>query len=89
MYSEISRKLSKKTTIKKIINRFSWNFEKIQSEQLFENYIHAIKSQINKSTILIIDGSDITKNYTKKAECIATVRDSSTGEYKFDYHTME
>ena len=39
--------------------------------------------------MLIVDGSDITKNYTTKAECIATGRDGSTGEYKLGYHTIE
>ena len=30
----------------------------------------------------------ITNNYTTQAECIATVRDCSTGEYKFSYRTI-
>ena len=53
-----------------------------------DNYMSTVKSQINKNTLLIIDNSDITKDYTTKTECIATVRDGSTGEYKMGYHTI-
>lgn len=89
MLSEIGRKLSEKITLKKIIDRLSRNLKEFNNaEQLFENYLHAVKSRINKNTILIVDGSDITKNYTTKSEGIATVRDGSTGEYKLGYHTL-
>ena len=37
---------------------------------------------------MIVDGSDITKDYTTKMEYIATVRDGSTGKYKLGYHTL-
>ncbi|HOH43659.1 MAG TPA: transposase, partial [Candidatus Hydrogenedentes bacterium] len=57
-------------------------------EILFGNYLKAIKSQIDDKTILIVDGSDITKDYTTKMEGIQVVRDGSTGEYKLGYHTL-
>ena len=89
MLSEISRKLDEKTTLKKVIDRLSRNLNKFnESEKLFEQYLHAVKSQINKNTILIVDGSDITKKYSTKSEGIATVRDGSTGEWKLGYHTV-
>ena len=89
MLSEISSKLSENTTLKKIIERLLGNLKEFnQSEQLFENCLHTIRSQINKGTILIVDGGDITKNYTIKAEYIETVRDESTGKYKLGYHTI-
>lgn len=89
MLSEISRKLEEKTSVKKIIDRLSRNLNQFnQADKLFENYLNAIKSQISTKTILIVDGSDITKNYTTKAEGIAKVRDGSTGEYKLGYHTL-
>ena len=87
--SEISRKLNEKTTLKKIIDRLSRNLNTFnESEKLFEQYLHAVKSQINKNTILIVDGSDITKKYSTKSEGVATVRDGSTGEHKPGYHTV-
>lgn len=89
MLSNISRKLDEKTTVKKIIDRLSRNLKEFDSgKELFENYLKAVKSQINDNTILIVDGSDITKEYTTKMESIAQVRDGSTGEYKLGYHTL-
>lgn len=89
MLSEIGRRLGETTTLKKIIDRLSRNLKEFNNaETLFENYLHSVKSQINNNTILIIDGSDITKRYTTKSECIATVRDGSTGEYRLGYHTV-
>ncbi|MCQ2755204.1 MAG: transposase [bacterium] len=89
MLSEISRKLEEKTSVKKIIDRLSRNLKEFdKGNELFENYLKAVKSEINDKTILIVDGSDITKDYTTKMECIATVRDGSTGEYKLGYHTL-
>ncbi len=75
--------------LKKVIDRLSRNLNTFnEGEKLFEQYLYAVKSQINKNTILIVDGSDITKNYTTKSEGIATVRDGSTGEYKLGYPTV-
>jgi hypothetical protein len=89
MLSNIARKLDEKTSVKKIIDRLSRNlFEFGKAEELAKNYLNAVKSQINDKTILIVDGSDITKNYTTKMEDIALVRDGSTGEYKPGYHTL-
>lgn len=65
MLSEIGRRLGETTTLKKIIDRLSRNLKEFNNaETLFENYLHSVKSQINNDTILIIDGSDITKKYT-------------------------
>lgn len=89
MLSEISRKLNEKTSVKKIIDRLSRNLGNFNNgEKLFGNYLKAIKSQIDVKTILIVDGSDITKDYTTKMEGIQVVRDGSTGEYKLGYHTL-
>ena len=89
MLSDIGRRLDEKVSLKKIIDRLSRNLKEFSNgKELFENYLTAIKSQINDNTILIVDGSDITKDYTTKMECIAKVRDGSTGEYKLGYHTL-
>ena len=59
MLSETNRKLSENTTLKKILEHLLGNLKKVnQSEQLFENYLHTIRSQINKNTALIVDRSD-------------------------------
>ena len=89
MLSEIGRKLNETISLKKTIDRLSRNLKGFcHSDKLFENYLKTIKLKIKDNTILIIDGSDITKDYTTKMESIATVRDGSTGEYKLGYHTL-
>lgn len=87
--SNISRALNENITLKKTIDRLSRNLNNFdQRSLLMDNYIKTVKSQINEKTILIIDGSDITKTYATKMEDIAEVRDGSTGEYKLGYHTL-
>lgn len=87
--SKIARALNEDITLKKTIDRLSRNLNEFEErELLLENYLKTVKSQINDKTILIVDGSDITKNYTTKMEDIAEVRDGSTGEYKLGYHTL-
>jgi len=87
--AKIARTLDEKTGMKKIIDRLSRNLKLFNGGiLLFENYINRIKGHITKLTILIIDGSDITKSHSKKMEYIARVRDGSTGEYKDGYHTL-
>ena len=89
MLSDIARGLDESITLKKSIERLSRHLSAFdKAEMLMDNYMSTVKSQINKNTLLIIDNSDITKDYTTKTECIATVRDGSTGEYKMGYHTL-
>lgn len=70
--SNISRALNEKITLKKTIDRLSRNLNNFdQRSLLMDNYIKTVKSQINEKTILMIDGSDITKTYATKMEDIA------------------
>ena len=87
--SKIGRSLNEDITLKKTIDRLSRNLNEFtEREALIENYIQAVRKEINEKTILIVDGSDITKTYTTKMEGISRVRDGSTGEYKLGYHTL-
>lgn len=87
--SKIARKLDEKTSLKKSIERLSRNLKDFNDgEKLFDNYVNKDKSCMNEKTILIVDGSDITKPCSPKMEYIATVRDGSTGEYRDGYHTL-
>ena len=48
-----------------------------------KNYIQLVKKETNeKSPVIVIDNSDITKPYSKKMEALSDVRDGSTGEIK-------
>lgn len=87
--SKISRALNENITLKKTIDRLSRNLNEFEyGDVLLDNYLETVKHQINDKTILIVDGSDITKTYTTKMEGISKVRDGSTGKYKLGYHTL-
>jgi len=87
--SKIGRALDENISLKKIIDRLSFNLSAFDvDEDLLENYVKRNKSTFTDRTILIIDGSDITKPCSPKMECIARVRDGSTGEYGDGYHTL-
>jgi hypothetical protein len=87
--SKIARALNEDIRLKKVIDRLSRNLLLFKnSNNLIEGYMKAIKSQTNKTSILIIDGSDITKPYSTKMESLSRVRDGSTGEIGNGYHTL-
>lgn len=87
--SKIARLLNETTSIKKIVDRLSRNLHGFCDHGLLtENYINMIKPYIKDTSVIIIDGSDITKPYSKKSECLCTVRDGSRGSYGQGYHTL-
>ena len=88
--SKISRALKEKISLKKTIERLSRGLSDFSSvECLAENYINTIKRDIDDKTILIIDGSDIAKPYSKKLEDLCEVKDGSTGEITQGYFMLE
>ncbi len=89
--SEIARSLEENTSLKKTIDRLSKNlFSFDGKENIMKNYINLVKKEINeKSCVIVIDNSDITKPYSKKMEGLSDVRDGSTGEIKKGYLTIE
>jgi len=87
--SKIGRALDEKAGLKRTIDRLSLNLSEFDvEEELLENYVNRNKNTFTDRTILIIDGSDITKPCSRKMECISRVRDGSTGEYGDGYHTL-
>ena len=89
--SGIARSLEENTSLKKTIDRLSRNLSSFgDKENIMKNYIKLVKKEINeKSSVIIIDNSDITKQYSKKMEALSDVRDGSTGEIKKGYLTIE
>lgn len=66
--SGIARSLEENTSLKKTIDRLSKNlFSFDGKENIMKNYINLVKKEINeKSCVIVIDNSDITKPYRKK-----------------------
>lgn len=87
--SKISRALNENISLKKTIDRLSRNLSEFDNgELLLKNYVEKVKTGLSDRTILIIDGSDITKPCSTKMECLGQVRDGSTGEIGIGYHTL-
>ena len=89
LLSNIARNLNEKISLRKTVTRLSRNLNDFDGgEELFEAYLEAIKSRYNDKSVLIIDGSDITKPASTKLEGLCEVRDGSTGEIGTGYHTL-
>jgi hypothetical protein len=90
--SKISRALKEKITLKKTIERLSRglrDFSETEQRALWNNYTDAIRDNVDKRTIYVIDGSDVVKPYSEKMEGLAIVRDGSTGKFEKGYWTLE
>lgn len=89
LLSEIGRNLNEKISLRKTVTRLSRNLNEFNNgNELFEEYLKSIKNRYNDKSVLIIDGSDITKPASKELEGLCTVRDGSTGELGIGYHTI-
>ena len=89
LLSEIARNLNEKISLRKTVTRLSRNLNDFDGgEELFEEYLKSIKNRYNDKSVLIIDGSDITKPASTKPEGSCEVRDGSTGEIGTGYHTL-
>jgi len=87
--SKIGRALNETISIKKTVDRLYRNLSSFDvDEKLLDEYIEKNKSNFTNRTILIIDGSDITKPCSPKMEHISRVRDGSTGKWGEGYHTL-
>lgn len=89
LLSEIGRNLNEKIPLRKTVTRLSRNLNDFdRGDELFEAYLKSIKNRYNDKSVLIIDGSDITKPASTKLEGLCEVRDGSTGEIGIGYHTL-
>lgn len=90
LLSEIGRNLNEKIPLRKTVTRLSRNLNDFDGgDELLEAYLQSIKNRYNDKSVLIIDGSDITKPASTKLEGLCEVRDASTGEIGIGYHTLE
>lgn len=87
--SKIARALHEKASLKKSIERLSRNLGAFKAgEALMENYMEKVKGVVTDKTVLVFDGSDITKPCSPKMEYISKVYDGSTGETAQGYYTL-
>ena len=84
--TEISRELNEDIALDKTVERLSRNLMNFNdSDELRESYFASISKNFDKSTVLIIDDSDIAKSCSSKLEGLCQVRDGSTGEITDGY----
>lgn len=89
LLSEISRNLHEDISLKKTVDRLSRNLNEFdENDKLFEEYLSEIKNRYDDESVLVIDGSDITKSASTKLEGLCEVRDGSTGKIGVGYHTI-
>lgn len=89
--SNISRSLGETIPLIKTEWRLSRNASKVDfTDDMNNRLLRFGKTRIKEDTVLALDIGDIDKPYAKKMECLALVRDGSTGETKSPgYWTME
>jgi len=90
--SKIARNLNEDIRLIKTENRLCRNLNDLSEEECLiiqENYLRTIKSKYDDKSVIVIDGSDITKPASKALESLCMVRDGSTGEIKPGYATMD
>jgi len=91
MLTEIGRSLNSEVPLKKIEERFCRQLAKPEIQQSLHDQIAQYASnQITDDSLLILDISDVKKQYAKKMEYLAKVRDGSSekGEIVNGYWTI-
>lgn len=89
MLTEIGRTFEEPVALRKTQWRLSRNLQRPELEMTVgDNLLRMASDRVSKDTLLIIDPSDISKNYARKMEFLATVRDGSTGELGPGYWTL-
>lgn len=88
--SNIARSLKEGNLLKKTIERLSNGLSSFEyTEQITENYLKSITKSIDDSSVIIVDGSDISKPCSTKLESISKVWDGSTKTTQNGYHLFE
>lgn len=89
LLTEIGRCLEEKVKLKKIVERFCRHLGKKELWlSIHQQLLSRVSWRIEEKTLLILDISDIRKNYARKMEYMATVRDGSEKELVNGYWTL-
>ena len=84
--TKIARKLKEDIALGKTVERLSRNLMDFDKEKAVkDNYMETVKPHFDSRTVLIIDDSDVTKQYSFKLEGLCGVKDGSTGETGVGY----
>ncbi len=90
LLTEIARTLEEDITLKKTVDRLSRGLQQFHGrETLQENYLKDVAQHIDKTTLFLIDNSDIAKPSSVAMEALHPVHDGSTGGVVPGYMTLE
>ena len=79
--SNIARSLHEEVALIKTENRLSRNLESAKLESHLSERLAVMGSRrVEANTVLCLDLSDVRKEYARKMEYLALVRDASTGD---------
>lgn len=88
--SEIARSLNEEIPLLKTETRLSRNLADEDLErELLSAVVRMGSRRVHKDTLLLIDTSDVRKDFARKMQHLATVRDGSTGELVSGYWMMK
>jgi hypothetical protein len=89
--ADIARQLEPDKELIQIEKRLSRNLQSVRlvEEDLQDNYLELVSSQINRHTTLAIDIGDITKKYAGKMQNLSEVWDGSAREKTTGYWLVE
>lgn len=84
--SNIARALDEPIALKKTEERLSRNIKSPElADQLNRIVASAAAQRIKQDTLIIVDPTDIRKEYAQKMPYLATIRDGSSGEFATGY----
>ena len=87
MLSEIARSLNEDISLTKTICRLSTNMRsEAYDEEIEDRHLSLLKPKIKKDTLIVMDGSDITKPRSRKMEGLCLVRDASKNKIGMGYY---
>ena len=84
--SEIARALEEGIRLKKVVERLSRQLNrKGLRQRVRRNLLKQAAPRVGRETLLLVDLTDISKQYTRQMEYLARVRDGSRGELRNGY----
>jgi len=87
--TQIGRELKEGISLKKTVDRLGRNLSNFsEMDVITGNYLKTIRPYLADDTMLLIDGSDVTKPCSPKMEAIGSVLDGSTGKFADGYWTL-
>ncbi len=85
-----AQKLKEKISSKKTQERLVYHLDKEDlSNRLYQTHLNNQCRQLKKESLIIVDPSDLVKEYATKMEGLSKVRDGNDGKWKQGYNALD